>query len=432
MKADPLNVLIVGSGGREHALAEACRRSPRAGRLLAAPGNAGIAAICRCLPIAVDDVDGLVDAAEQEQVDFVVVGPEVPLSLGLVDRLADAGIAAFGPTAAGARLEASKSFTKDLLLKNSIPTAGARTVKDSAAAARWLDQAAFPVVVKADGLAAGKGVVICADRDEALRTVRDMLAGTAFGASGKTVLLEEFLEGEEASLHLLVSGRDFKVLPTSQDHKRAGEGDTGLNTGGMGAYSPAPVLEGPMLDSVIETIARPSVEAIASAGIDFRGVLFIGLMLTTDGPKVLEFNTRFGDPETQVILPRIQSDVLELLHHTAHGRLARAELKVRPEHALCVVLAADGYPEAYPKGDPITLPATTGGDGFIYHAGTAATADGTLVTAGGRVLGVTGIGADLPAAAAAAYRLADRISFASKYCRRDIGHRELGRLTPKP
>jgi phosphoribosylamine--glycine ligase len=425
-RALPTTVLIVGSGGREHALVHACLRSPGPPRVLAAPGNAGIARDVPSFQVPVEDIPGLVALAKQESVNFVVVGPEVPLSLGLVDALHDAGIPAFGPVAAGARLEASKVFTKELLLDAKIPTAAAGVFTEVGPALDYVRKQGAPIVVKADGLAAGKGVVVADNVAVAENAVRMMLEAGAFGASGSKVLIEDCLVGEETSIHLIVSGRDYVILPTSQDHKRVGDCDTGPNTGGMGAYSPAEVVTPGLMAQIDREICRPSVDAIAAAGIDFRGVLYIGIMLTRDGPKVLEFNTRFGDPETQVLLTRIASDPLELMWAAAHGRLADVELRIRSEHALCVVLAAQGYPGKYPKGDPIALPATVGTDEFIFHAGTALK-DGAVVTNGGRVLGVTALAPTLEAAAGRAYALCGKIAFATKYLRRDIGARQLHR-----
>ena len=422
----PKTVLVVGSGGREHTLVQACLGSPSRPRVIAAPGNAGMMKDVTCAPVAVDDIPGLAALAKSEGVDFVVVGPEVPLSLGLVDVLAEAGIPAFGPVKAGARLEASKVFTKEILLGADIPTAAAGVFTEAAAAITYIRERGAPIVVKADGLAAGKGVVVAESVQVAEDAVKMMLEAGVFGASGSKVLVEDCLVGEETSIHLVVSGRDYVVLPTSQDHKRAGEGDTGPNTGGMGAYSPADVVTPELMDRIDREIARPSVDAIADAGIDFRGVLYIGIMLTAEGPKVLEFNTRFGDPETQVLLPRLASDPLELMWAAANGQLGSLTLKFRPEHALCVVLAAAGYPGNYPKGDPIRLPDAIGIDEHVFHAGTKLK-DGNVVTNGGRVLGVTALAPTLEEAAKRAYGLCDKIAFASKYMRRDIGARQLHR-----
>jgi phosphoribosylamine---glycine ligase len=425
----PKTVLVVGGGGREHALVRALAASPSAPRLLAAPGNAGIAADAACHAVPVDDIPGLVELARREQVDFVVVGPEVPLTLGLVDALADAGLPAYGPRADGARLEASKVLTKQILLKYGIPTAPAGIFDQVEPALAYLRARPAPIVVKADGLAAGKGVVVATTRDEAEDAVRAMLEHGRFGASGRQILIEDCLTGEETSLLVVVSGRDYLILPTAQDHKRIGDGDTGPNTGGMGTYSPAEVVTPALLAEIDRTIVRPSVGAIGAEGIDFRGTLFIGIMLTPAGPQVLEYNTRFGDPETQVVLPRLGGDVLELLWRATRGELAGYDPAVRADHALCVVIAARGYPDAYAKGDLIILPA--GADlpagVTIYHAGTARNAAGELVTAGGRVLGVTALAPTLRAAADAAYTACQHVTCASKVYRTDIGARQLNR-----
>ena len=425
----PQNVLVVGGGGREHALVRALAASPSAPRLLAAPGNAGIAAEALCHAVAADDIPGLVALAQREQVDFVVVGPETPLTLGLVDALAQAGIPAYGPTAEGARLEASKVLTKYLLLKYGIPTAPAGRFDEIAPALDYLRQRTAPIVIKADGLAAGKGVIVAGTLAEAEQAVRDMLEGDRFGASGRQLLIEDCLTGEETSILVVVSGRDYVILPTSQDHKRIGDGDTGPNTGGMGTYSPAEVVTPALLEQIEREIVQPSVEAIATEGIDFRGTLFIGVMLTPTGPQVLEFNTRFGDPETQVVLPRLGCDVLELLWRATQGGLEGFDLAVRPEHALCVVIAARGYPGEYAKGDRIVLPAgpELPENVTIYHAGTARNALGELVTAGGRVLGVTALAPSLRGAAGAAYTACQHVTCATKVYRTDIGARQLRR-----
>jgi len=423
----PKSVLVVGGGGREHALVRALLASPAKPRVICAPGNAGISADALCVPVAADDVETLVVLAQREQVEFVVVGPEVPLALGLGDKLRAAGIPVYGPNADGARMEASKTFTKQLLLKYGIPTAPAGFFREVAPALAYLRTRSIPIVVKADGLAAGKGVVVAQTLAEAEGAVRDMLETGRFGASGKEILIEDCLFGEETSLLVVVSGRDYVILPTSQDHKRIGDGDTGPNTGGMGTYSPAEVVTPQLLDTIERTIVRPSVQGIAREGIDFRGTLFIGIMLTPQGPSVLEFNTRFGDPETQVVLPRLNSDVLGLLWAAARGELGNVQLGVRPEHALCVVVAAKGYPDSYPKGDTIRFPSPLPANVTIYHAGTARNPAGETVTHGGRVLGVTAIAPSLAAAAKDAYAVCDAIDCKSKYFRRDIGARQLNR-----
>jgi phosphoribosylamine--glycine ligase len=426
----PRSVLVVGSGGREHALVKALALSPVRPRLLCAPGNAGIAADATCFPVAADNVAGLVALAQREKVEFVVVGPEVPLSLGLVDALATAGIPAYGPKADGARLEASKIYTKEILQKYGIPTAPAAFFDDAEAAIAYVRARPVPIVVKADGLAAGKGVVVAQTHAEAETAVRSLLALTPHSKienRKSKILLEDCLTGDETSILVVVSVRDYVILPVSQDHKRIGDGDAGPNTGGMGAYSPAEVVTPEMLNRIDREIVRPSVDAIAAEGIDFRGTLFIGIMLTPTGPQVLEYNTRFGDPETQVVLPRIATDVLALLWAATGGELRTMKLAVRNDYALCVVIAAQGYPESYAKGDAIVFPEKLPDGVSIIHAGTARNAAGQIVTAGGRVLGVTALAPSLADAAGRAYAACAAIQCASKYYRRDIGARQLNR-----
>jgi phosphoribosylamine--glycine ligase len=426
----PRSVLVVGSGGREHALVKALALSPARPRLLGAPGNAGIAADAICFPIAADNIAGLVELAQREHVEFVVVGPEVPLSLGLVDALATAGIPAYGPKADGARLEASKIYTKEILQKYGIPTAPAAFFDNAEAAIAYLRARPVPIVVKADGLAAGKGVIVAQTYAEAEAGVRSLLALTPHSKienRKSKILLEDCLTGDETSILVVVSGHDYVILPVSQDHKRIGDGDTGPNTGGMGAYSPAEVVTPGMLDRIDREIVRASVEAIAAEGIDFRGTLFIGIMLTPTGPRVLEYNTRFGDPETQVVLPRIATDVLALLWAATRGELRTMKLEVRDDYALCVVISAKGYPENYAKGDAIVFPEQLPDGVSIIHAGTAKNATGQIVTAGGRVLGVTALASSLADAAGRAYAACAAIQSTSKYYRRDIGARQLNR-----
>lgn len=423
----PRSVLVVGSGGREHTLVRACLASPRQPRVIAAPGNAGIADDVPCFPVAADDVAGLVALAQREAVEFVIVGPEVPLALGLVDALNAAGIPAYGPTADGARLEASKVFTKKLLLKYKIPTAAAGFFSEVAPALAYLRSRAIPIVIKADGLAAGKGVVVAQTLAEAEEAVHAMLEGGRFSKSGHQILIEDCMYGEETSLLVVVSGRHYVILPTSQDHKRIGDGDTGPNTGGMGTYSPAEVVTPALLDQIEREIVRPSVDAIAAEGMDFRGTLFIGIMLTKDGPSVLEYNTRFGDPETQVVLPRVESDVLQLLWAAARGELSGVKIQVRPDYAVCVVIASRGYPDSFPKGQPILFPPSLPLQTFIYHAGTSRDAEKRVVTNGGRVLGVTALGPTLREAANRAYSACEAVQCETKYYRRDIGAKQLNR-----
>jgi len=425
----PSSVLIVGSGGREHALAKALALSPAKPRLLCAPGNAGIAAEVTCFPVAMDNIAGLVELAQRERVEFVVVGPEVPLSLGLVDALTKAGIPAYGPKADGARLEASKIFTKQILLKYKIPTAPAGIFHEIQPAIDYVRGRGAPIVIKADGLAAGKGVIVAQSLAEAEAAVKDMLGGNKFGSAGSRILVEDCMFGDETSILVVVSGRDYVILPVSQDHKRIGDGDAGPNTGGMGTYSPAEIVTPELLARIEHEIVKPSVDAIAAEGIDFRGTLFIGIMLTATGPSVIEYNARFGDPETQVVLPRIKNDFLALLWAATRGELRGTKLEVRPDAAICVVIAAKGYPDNYPKGDVITIPpaAALPPATSVIHAGTALNSAGQIVTNGGRVLGVTALAPTLREAADRAYAACEQIQCASKYYRRDIGARQLNR-----
>jgi len=424
-----MKVLVVGSGGREHALCWKLAQSPLCEALFCAPGNAGIAQIARCVPVAADDVDGLVGFAESEGIEFVVVGPEVPLVLGLVDRLTDAGIKAFGPGAAGAALEGSKGFMKDLCARYSIPTATYARFTDAAAARAFVEDCGAPVVVKADGLAAGKGVTVARTVEEALAAVDEILVSGRFGAAGTELVIEEFLDGEEASFFALVDGETAIPLVAAQDHKAAYDGDTGPNTGGMGAYSPAPVVTPELADRVMNEIILPTVSGLAAEGILFRGVLFAGLMIVRGKPYLLEYNVRFGDPECQVLMKRLASDLLPALLMAADGCLAGLELDWYDEAALCVVMAARGYPGDVRKGSEIKGLAAAGDvpGATVFHAATSRGADGRTLAAGGRVLGVTATGATVAEAQRRAYEAVDRLDWPEGFCRRDIGWRAIAR-----
>ncbi len=429
-EASAMRVLLVGSGGREDALALALRLSPSLEKLYVAPGNAGLALVAEPLPLAATDLAGLVRAAQDLAIDLVVVGPEAPLVDGLVDRLEAVGIAAFGPLAAAARLEGSKAFMKDVCAAAGIPTAGHETFTDLDAALAHVRGRPAPMVVKADGLAAGKGVIIAETQAQAEQALRTMLQDGAFGDAGATVLVEDFLDGEEVSYFALADGSGAVVpLSSAQDHKRIGEGDTGPNTGGMGAYSPAPVMTEALERQVLDTILHPLDAEMRRRGCPYRGVLFAGLMVTSDGPKLLEINCRFGDPEAQVILPRLETDLLRLCLATARGELASVadQVVLTPRRALGVVLATRGYPGSYPKGTRIApLPQGTE-DSLIFHAGTGADEAGNLIATGGRVLTVVGFGDSVTQAKRAAYAQVDRVDWPEGYCRRDIGWRALAR-----
>lgn len=421
-----MNILLIGSGGREHALAFALAKSVRAGEIFCAPGNAGIAEIATCVDLKVADAAAVVAFVRDHDIGFVVIGPEAPLVAGLSDALQDAGIAHFGPSQAAAQLEGSKGFTKDLCAEFSIPTAAYGRFKDAASAKAYLAGQALPIVVKADGLAAGKGVVIAETRADAEAAI-DACFGGAFGAAGAEVVIEEFLVGEEASFFALSDGRDVLALTAAQDHKRVGDGDTGPNTGGMGAYSPAPVMTPEMVERTMAEIIRPTVHGMAARGMPFKGVLFAGLMITASGPKLIEYNVRFGDPETQVLMMRLESDLLELMLAVSEERLSGAKVSWREDAALTVVLAARGYPGVPEKGSEIRgLDAAAELPGIeIFHAGTRR--DGARVLAdGGRVLAVTARGRTVREAQQRAYDAIARIDWPEGFCRRDIGWRAVG------
>lgn len=420
----PMSVLVVGSGAREHALVWKLSQSPLAGRIYAAPGNAGTRGLADNIELAATDVAGIVAAVEQRDIDLVVVGPEAPLAAGLADALRERGRAVFGPSAAGARIESSKAWAKDLMVADGVPTARAVVCDSLPEALTALEELDGAVVVKADGLAAGKGVVVCQTRTEAEATLRSMLDHHALGEAGSRVLIEECLVGPEVSFLALVDGETVVPLAPACDYKRALDADEGPNTGGMGAYSPTALVDAALSARILDEIIRPVVRGMAARGIDYRGVLYAGLMLTADGPKVIEFNCRFGDPETQVILPLLDADLVELCAAAAEGRLADvAPPSWRPGACVGVVVAAGGYPGAYPTGRPIDGLARLPAGGLVFHAGTK-DADGTTVTAGGRVLTAVGCGADMAAARALAYATVNAVSFDDAFCRSDIALRE--------
>ena len=424
-----MRVLVVGSGGREHALCWALAASPICDFLACAPGNGGIAEAATCVDIGVMEFDRLIAYCRDDSIDFVVVGPEAPLAAGLVDRLDAANIKSFGPRANAAILEGSKGFTKDLCAKHGIPTGRYGRFREAVAAKAFAAELGAPVVVKADGLAAGKGVVIAQTVQEAESAI-DAILGGQFGEAGAELVVEEFLAGEEASFFALVDGEHVLPLASAQDHKAVGEGDTGPNTGGMGAYSPAPIVTKALAGDIMARIIRPTVTAMAAEGRPFKGVLYAGLMITAEGPQLLEYNVRFGDPECQVLMPRLKSDLLALLLAASDGVLDHVDARWSDEAALCVVMAAKGYPGAYEKGTPIGgLDAASSVEGVtIFHAGTAKGDDG-LVAAGGRVLGVTALGGTVAVAQRRAYAAVDRIDWPDGFCRRDIGWRAVGELT---
>lgn len=422
-----MRVLVIGSGGREHALCWAIAASPLLTKLYCAPGNAGIAREAECVPIGAGDSDAILDFCKQEAIDLVVVGPEAPLVDGLANRLRSEGIRTFGPDAAAARLEGSKGFSKDICAKYNIPTAAYRRFTDAEAAKAYIRDQGAPIVVKADGLAAGKGVTVAMTEAEAISAVDAAMMDGAFGDAGSELVIEECMVGEELSFFALADGETALPLASAQDHKRVGDGDTGPNTGGMGAYSPAPVCTPEIEQRIIDEILTPTVDAMKAEGAPFKGVLFIGLMITDEGPKVIEYNVRFGDPECQVLMMRLQSDILPALIATADGTLKNFDLRWQPKAAMTVVLASDGYPGTYQKGTIIRNVdgAEADPDVTVFHAGTARNDAGDLIATGGRVLNVTAVGDTVRAARDSAYAAVDLIQWPEGFCRRDIGHRAL-------
>jgi phosphoribosylamine---glycine ligase len=423
--ASGLNILVVGSGAREHALAWKLAQSPRAARLFCAPGNAGIAQHAQCVPVSVSDLEALADFAQQERIDLTVVGPELPLAAGLVDVFQQRGLKAFGPTRGAALLESSKVWSKDFFSNHDLPTGCFATFDQAEDAIDYLDTQELPLAVKADGLAAGKGVTIAHTREEAEEAIRESLVRGAFGESGRRIVIEEFLRGPEISVMALSDGRHLYVLPPSQDHKQVNDGDQGPNTGGMGAYSPVPFFTEGLYEETVEGILRPTIAAMAAEGRPFVGCLYAGLVLTAEGPKLLEYNVRFGDPETEVVLPRLQADLVDLLEAAVTGNLPDETASTSSGAAACVVMASGGYPGSYETGKMIAGldRAAQVPEVVVFHAASKQTDEG-LVTAGGRVLAVTGLAETLPAAIETAYRGVGAIDFEGAHFRTDIGRRD--------
>lgn len=421
-----MKVLVVGSGGREHALVWKIRQSPLVRKVFAAPGNAGIRATAECVDISVTDSRGLIQFAKKHKIDLTVIGPELPLTQGIVDLFSREGYPIFGPARKAAQLEGSKIFAKELMLRCRIPTAGFRVFSDVREAVEAIQEINYPTVIKADGLAAGKGVLVCRNRKEAYDGLEQILHQKVFGDAGNRVIIEEYLEGEEVSVLAVTDGDRFVILPQAQDHKPVFEGDKGPNTGGMGAYAPAPVMTDKMIKIVSEKIIRPVITGLAEQGTPYRGVLYAGLMMTSAGPKVLEFNCRFGDPETQAILPLLKADLVELMLESLEGRIGSTKTDIRKGGAVCVVMASGGYPGSYEKGKVIhgldRLPEGV----IVFHAGTQYRGN-QIVTAGGRVLGVTASAESLSKAVKNAYDGVNQITFDGAYYRRDIGYRVLRR-----
>lgn len=420
-----MKVLIIGSGGREHAIATAVKKSAKADKIYCAPGNAGIAQIAECVPIGAMEFDKLVAFAKEKEIDFTIVGMDDPLVGGVVDVFEKAGLKVFGPRKNAAILEGSKAFSKDLMKKYDIPTAEYATFDNAEDALEYLKTAKIPIVLKADGLALGKGVLICETREEAFEGVRTLMEDKKFGDAGNTIVIEEFMTGREISVLSYTDGNTIQIMSSAMDHKRAKDGDQGLNTGGMGNISPAPFYTKEVDDFCQKNIYQKTVDAMKAEGRPFVGVIFFGLMLTPEGPKVLEYNARFGDPEAQVVLPRMKNDILDVMEHCVDGTLDQIKVEFEDNAAVCVVLASDGYPVAYDKGLPITGledPRFDNDRFYCFHAGTKEDEDGRIVTNGGRVLGITAVADDLKSARAKAYEATEWISFDNKYMRHDIGH----------
>ena len=423
-----LNILVIGSGGREHAIVRKCIDSPICNRVIAAPGNGGMAESIDCFPVPADAIEELVTLAQKESIEFVIVGPEVPLCLGIVDALKAVNIPAYGPTQEAAQLESSKSFCKDFFQRHNIPTAKYATFDAVPPALEYLDKNPAPIVVKASGLAAGKGVIIAQTTEEAKEAVQSMLIDKSFGRSGAQIVIEEFLEGEEVSIHAIVSNGSFLCLSPSQDHKRIGEKDTGLNTGGMGAYAPTSVMTEDLQEIINSTILIPTIKGLEADGIPYNGTLYAGLMLTQNGPKILEYNVRFGDPETQVMFPLVEDDLIALLYASATNQSLPDSIKLSSDKCMTVVIASQGYPGDYPKGDLISFPSALPKKTDIIHAGTALK-EGKIYSNGGRVLSVTSQDGTILKAKEKIYSVCEAIDYDNKYYRRDIAHREIKRLS---
>lgn len=418
-----MNILVVGSGGREHAIVTSVAKSPRADKIYCAPGNAGIAALAECVPIGAMEFEKLVAFAKEKAIDFTIIGMDDPLVGGIVDAFEAEGLKVFGPRKNAAILEGSKAFSKDLMKKYNIPTAGYENFSSAEEALKYLETAKMPIVLKADGLALGKGVLICNTLEEAKAGVKEIMEDKKFGTAGNTMVVEEFMTGREVSVLSFVDGKTIKIMSSAQDHKRAKDGDQGLNTGGMGNFSPSPFYTKEVDEFCQKYIYQATVDAMAAEGRPFTGVIFFGLMLTEEGTKVLEYNARFGDPEAQVVLPRMKNDILDVMEACVDGRLDTIDLQFEDNAAVCVVLASDGYPVAYEKGFEITGLEQFDGkeDYYCYHAGTKLSEDGNIVTNGGRVLGITACGRDLKEARAKAYEAVEWVDFENKYMRHDIG-----------
>jgi len=421
-----MKILVIGSGGREHALVWKLAQSPRVTKLFCAPGNAGISQQATCVPIAADDLEGLQKFAEDELIDLTVVGPEAPLALGIADQFRRKKLKVFGPTKNAARIESSKAFAKDLMIRQKIPTAESRSFENASAAIQYLDSRPVPIVVKADGLAQGKGVVVAQTHEEAKEAVLNMLERHAFGEAGQRVLIEEYIQGEELTLMAFADGKTVIPMLAAQDHKRIGDGDTGPNTGGMGAYAPAPLATPALRYAIMREVLYPAIEGLSRVGSPFFGVIYAGVMVKDGVPYVLEFNARFGDPETQVVLPLLKTDLVDVLEAVVEHRLEQLHIEWADDAAVCVVMSSEGYPGTYPKGVPISgiSNSSASDSATVFHAGTAWN-DDQIVTAGGRVLGVTAVSPNLSQARSRAYETAQTIHFDGQYYRNDIANRVL-------